>query len=103
MNLIPKRDEFGKWGFVSEDGTWMVTPIYNSVEPFDGDYAKVHISGHDIYINKDGKWFKEIPEDDSIEEYHIFEEPERRSPLDIFIEGCRNASAILHEGLKKTK
>lgn len=101
MDLIPKRHEFGKWGFVSEDGTWMVTPLYDSVEPFEGNYAKAHISGHDIYINKEGKWFKEIPEDDSIEEYRIFETPERRSPLQIFMDGCSKASDILHKGLRE--
>lgn len=101
MNLTPKKDEFGKWGFVSDDGTWMVIALYDRVEPFVGDYAKAHVSGHDIYINKEGKWFDEIPEDDSVEEYNIFDEPVRRSPLDIFLDGCNKASKALHDGLKK--
>ena len=101
MKLIPKRDDYlGKWGFVSEDGTWMVTPLYDSVEPFDGDYARAVVGRHKMYMDRDGRWFKEIPSDPNQEEDHFFDEPETRSPLDILTDGFSRISDALHKGLK---
>lgn len=98
--LKPKKNEFGKWGFVDETDTWMVTPLYDSVEPYDGDYARAVVGRHHMYIDKDGKWFKEIPTDPNQEEDQFIDSPEIRSPLDILMDGFSRASDVLHRGLK---
>ena len=49
MDLIPKQDFDGKWGFVDNDGVWQITPLYDSVEPFDGDYATGFVDGQNIF------------------------------------------------------
>lgn len=101
MKLIPKRDDcLGKWGFVDETDTWMVTPLYDSVEPFDGAYTRAVIGRHHIFIDKDGKWFREIPTDPNQEEDKFIDESKSRSPLDILMDGFNRASDVLHRGLK---
>ena len=101
MELIPKQDFDGKWGFVDKDGVWQVTPLYDSVEPFEGDYAKGVVDGHHMFIDKDGRWFKERPQDERPEEEDEFwDHPTYTSPIDILKEGLGKISNALHKGLK---
>lgn len=57
QSLIAKND--GKlWGFVDENDTYVVSPIYSMVEEFFGDYARVVLGGKVKKDNLpvDGKW-----------------------------------------------
>ena len=101
MKLTPKQDFDGKWGFVDNDGVWQITPMYDSVEPFDGDYATGIIEGHNMFIDKDGRWFKERPKGERPEDEDMFlNHPIHRSAIDILTDGFGKASATLHKGLK---
>lgn len=102
MDLIPKQDFDGKWGFVDNDGVWQITPLYDSVEPFDGDYATGFVDGQNMFIDKEGHWFKECPKDSRPDEEDILlEQPSHRSVMDILTDGFGQASDILHKGLDK--
>ncbi len=98
MKLIPKQDFDGKWGFFDSDGVWQVTALYDSVEPFNGEYARAVVDGHHMFIDKEGRWFKERPQGDSPDEEDVFLAT-HRSPLDILMDGFSKASAALHKGL----
>ena len=101
MNLTSKQDIDGKWGFVDEDGVWQITPLYDSVEPFDGDYARGMVNGHRMWIDKDGRWFKERPQGERPEEEDVFlDHPIHRSVTDILMDGFGKASSALHKGLE---
>lgn len=104
MILTPKKDFDEKWGFVDETGTWIVTPLYDRVEPFVGNYARAYVSGQYIFIDKTGRWFKEIPTDENAEEDHIYDfSEENRSVSDIIQDGFSKISSVLHKGLKYTE
>ena len=101
MTLKPKKDIDGKWGFVDDKGVFQISPLFDHVEPFIGDYAKASAYGKSFYVNKQGKWYKDIPEDpDAPEDRIMMDPPRRRSPLDILMDGLDKASDALHKGLK---
>lgn len=101
MELTPKQDFDDKWGFVDNEGVWQITPLYDYVEPFDGDYAKGIVNGHHMFIDKEGRWFKERPKGERPEEEDMFlDHPTHRSAIDILADGFGKASAALHKGLK---
>lgn len=102
MNLTPKKDQdLGKWGFVDENDVFQILPLFDSVFPFHGEYARVIAYGESFYVNKKGKWYKEIPEDPDAPEDRIMMKPKpHKSPLDILMDGFSKASDALHQGLK---
>ncbi len=52
-----KYVEISKWGFVNQNGEWIVTPKYDKVEKYNNDgYAKVFFNGQSKYIDKDGNY-----------------------------------------------
>ena len=98
MELIPKKDFDGKWGFVDKTDRMRINALYDSVEPFEDGYAKAVINGREIYLDKHGGWHDKIPEK-SI--YDVSSDIKRnKSPLDIFMDGCSKATDILHKGLR---
>ena len=99
MRLFPKQDDDGKWGFVDVNDVWQITALFDSVSPFEGEYARATASDESFFIDKNGKWYKEIPEDPEAPEDAIINKPSYRSPLDIFMDGCNKATHILHKGL----
>lgn len=102
MYLTPKQDFDGKWGFVDSDGVWQITALYDSVEPFDGDYATGIVDGHKMFIDKEGRWFKERPQGPRPDEEDIFlDHPTHRTVMDILMDGFGQASDALHKGLDK--
>ena len=96
MKLTPKSDFFGQWGFVDENGDWVIQPLFDSVSPFRGKYAKAVKNGKECYVNMDGHWFDEIPFFDKDEE--VVEESER-SPKEILEDCFSRISSIMHKGL----
>lgn len=94
---IPFKDFDGKWGFRDKDWKVLITALYESVEPFEGDYAKAVIHGDVIYLDRRGGWHKQLPEpsDDDDDD----ETPSHRSPLDILMDGFSRATNALHKGL----
>lgn len=101
MDLKPKQDFDGKWGFVDSDGVWQITPLYDSVEQFEGEYAKARVGDQHMFIDKDGRWFKELPKGERPEfEDTFLDHPEYKSPLDILMDGFSKATDVIHKGLK---
>ena len=64
--LLAVKTENNKWGYVNKDGEMVISPKYDDVRPFKGDYAIVYISKKDSYetsryvINKKGETILEI-------------------------------------------
>ena len=84
MKLTRKQYLDGKWGFVDAYGVWQVTPLYDSVAPFDGEYAKGVVEGHNMFIDKEGRWFRELPQGERPEDEDIFlDHPAHHSVIDI--------------------
>ncbi|MDE6809372.1 MAG: WG repeat-containing protein [Muribaculaceae bacterium] len=49
--------ENGKWGWINENGKWIIDPIFDEAEPFTTDgTAKVKIDGKSRIINLHGKY-----------------------------------------------
>ena len=96
MKLTPKTDFFGQWGFVDENGEWAIQPLFDSVCPFRGKYAKVVKNGMECYVDTDGYCFDEIP---------FFDKPEKAveesesSPKEILEDCFSRISSIMHRGL----
>lgn len=50
-----------RWGFVDENDHLVISPIYDSVEEFEGSFARVVFSGETIYIDREGNHYDEKP------------------------------------------
>ncbi len=51
----------GKWGFVDEDDNFVIQPIYDEVDEFEGYFASVVLRGRYGYIDREGNWYDERP------------------------------------------
>ncbi len=51
--LIPYR-KYDSWGFCNSRGEVLIQPIYQQVNLFDGDLARVEMSVDGGWINKNG-------------------------------------------------
>lgn len=49
-NLLPQKEENGKWGLIDESGAFVVKPIFSAIEKADGRYFTVAVGGKE----KDG-------------------------------------------------
>ena len=58
-NLFKKRDENGKWGFVDEDGNWVIEPKFVEAFDFHEGFSMVKIDGKWGYIKTDGTYLVE--------------------------------------------
>lgn len=53
-NLIPAKTE-NKWGYLSRDGQWMISPTFTEVTPFIEDIALVLVKDRAYFINDSGE------------------------------------------------
>lgn len=99
MRLKPKIDDDGKWGLADEHGEWIIQPIFDRISPFRGKYAEALKDGEKVFVDEDGFIHDEIPwfDRDSVSNGKT-----SRSPLDILLNGCKEATDILHQGLRES-
>ena len=56
--------ENGKWGWINEDGEWVIDPIFDEAEPFTTDgTARVKIAGKPRIIDHQGEFVEDFEED----------------------------------------
>lgn len=61
--LYPEYDDAMKaWGYVNIVGEWVISPLYEEANPFDGKEALVVLHGQKRLINKKGKLVDGLPE-----------------------------------------
>ena len=76
MELYPKSKK-GFWGYVNEEGKWVIRPKFDKAFPFNGRYAKViTLGGDELYINKEGEWYRQLPHDWNEPEEEETDEPQ---------------------------
>ena len=56
MKLEPKKGDNNLWGFVDEEGKWVIKPKFRDAEDFSEGFAAVKLDGKWGYIKSDGKW-----------------------------------------------
>ena len=55
-NLFKKRDENGKWGFVDEDGNWVIEHKFDNTDNFSEGFANIEMNYKRGYI-KNRRYF----------------------------------------------
>jgi hypothetical protein len=56
LQLIPKQQN-GKWGYISNTGSWVIAPAYDYAQPFEGELA---IAGTGKWMIKTSKYDQDI-------------------------------------------
>jgi hypothetical protein len=56
LNLKTKTDYEGKWGYINEEGTIVITPQFDRVELFSEGFAPVFIGKRNFAGDDEGKW-----------------------------------------------
>lgn len=59
IKLYRHEGDNGRWGFVDEDGDWVIKPKFSDAEDFSDGFAAVKLDGKWGYIKSDGKWLVE--------------------------------------------
>lgn len=71
------RVENGKWGFINQQGEWVIEPQFDYVQPFSDGLAGVCINDKWGFIDHKGQWVIEpqfIPYNSSLNNPYIFQE-----------------------------
>lgn len=56
IKLEPKKGDNNLWGYVDEEGKWVIKPKFSDAEDFSEGFAAVLLDGKWGYIKSDGKW-----------------------------------------------
>ena len=56
IKLEPKEGDNNLWGYVDEEGKWVIKPKFSDAEDFSEGFAAVKLDGKWGYIKSDGKW-----------------------------------------------
>ena len=58
-NSCPQENECGKYGYVGNDGNWVIEPIFDEAYDFKKGFAEVTLDGKSGFIKPDGTYLVE--------------------------------------------
>ena len=58
-NLSRKKNDKGKYGYVDENGNWVIDPRFMVADEFEQGVARVQLDGMWGFLKEDGSWLVE--------------------------------------------